>query len=254
MTVLALEGQWSGGAAIGLVLTILALLIGSIYVLLTGVLGARKAYLVLGTSLFGFIILLSLVWMAGAPGTTPGTGPRGTEPSWVPFLAESEQGEEFQEVLATFPQRWDRPGRKYSGGVESAGEIEKVRPAVQEALARLAAFEGREATDPKDWSFRLEGVKPASPEEVLIPVGAVRFVEAQRLLAGITIPGTDKHPTVTVFAFRDKGRIFQPSALFLGSSVVLFALHLAGLARIERKEKEAAAAPSPAAREPAPTG
>ncbi len=55
---------------------------------------------------------------------------------------------------------------------------------------------------------------------------------------GVTIPATDDHREVTVFAFRDKGLVFLYSLYFLGVSILGFALHVWLLARLERKQKE----------------
>ena len=245
---LALEGQWHGWAAAGVLLTAITVFMGTIFVLLTGILGPRKAYLVQATALSGFVIILSLMWLAGAPGTVPGTGPRGTEPTWIPFIADSEQGHEFTRELDTFPQDWDKAGKQYAGGIDSGGEIDNVRGILTAALATRAKAQGLQATDPADWNFLAEGRKPSSPDEEALPVATVRFLQrGTPLLFGITIPGTAKHPAVTVFAFRDKGQIFKPSAMFLGVSVVMFALHLALLAREDERDKrlERASATSP---------
>lgn len=253
--VLGLEGQWHGWAAVGVVVTAIAIFMGLPYIILSTVLGARKAFLVESAGLFGFIILLSLVWLVGAPGTVPGTGPRGPEPTWVPFLADSEQGQEFAEHIARFPDGWDEPGKRYAGGIDSKSEIETTKSQLLEALANRAAFQGLPATEPSDWNFRVAGQRPATEEEATLPAATVRFFQTGPvLLSGVRIPATDEHPSVTVFALRDKGRIFQPAAMFLGVGVVAFILSLAGLARIEKKEKREAAAPSAIEREPAPTG
>lgn len=245
---LALEGQWRGWAAVGIVLTAVTLLIGSIYVLLWGIYGAKVAYLVLGTSLFGFLIILSLIWLVGAPGTVPGTGPRGTEPAWVAFLPDSEQGQEFRDALEQFPDGWDKIGTKYPGGIDSAGEKDKARETIVAALARLAEFQGLPATKTDDWEFRAAGQKPTSPEEAALPAATVGFFQNDTpLLFGARIPATDKHREVLVFALRDKGKVFLPAAMFFVVSVVMFATHMTLLARDERRKKakeQAAAEPA----------
>ena len=92
---LACDGCWSGWQAVlGLVIAVVVL-IGSIYMLLASNFGARLGYLVLMVSLMAWIILLSAMWLFGLPGTTPGTGPRGAESAWVPFLQTSDQGKVF---------------------------------------------------------------------------------------------------------------------------------------------------------------
>lgn len=259
---LALEGQWKGAAAVGVVLTAIAIFMGSLYIILTGILGWRQAYYVLMTSLMGFLILLSLVWLLGAPGTAPGFGPRGREPVWIPFLADSELGQDFLQETQQFPDGWDEPGKKYfgnpdatqTGAIDSVGEIDTIAGIIRPALAGFAQAQKTGSINPDDYRFRRrlpqDQEQKLSEEERKAPVAEMRFrdVGGGRLLFGVTIPGVEgKHPEITVFAFRDKGTIFLPSLYFLIVSVALFALHLWLLARDEVKQRarEAATAGTP---------
>src|SRR6266498_3354177 len=92
---LACAGSWAGWQAVlGLSIGVLVL-IGSIYALLASNWGARLGYMVLMVALFAWMLLLSAMWLFGIPGTTPGTGPRGQEPQWIPFTATSDQAKGF---------------------------------------------------------------------------------------------------------------------------------------------------------------
>lgn len=232
---LALVGEWAGLRATVVVLIAVAFLIGSIYLLLMSVYGAKQAYFVLMVSLFTFMILLSAIWLFGAPGTVPGTGPRGPEPRWAPFLATSQQAQDFPAV-GRFPSGWDAPGKKYGGQIEAKGEVENIRATLTDALAARAQSQGlKKGTKPEDYNFRAFE-KAATPEEAKYPLADVRFEESgDRLIVGVTIPATDQHPELMVFAYRDKGRVFQYAAAFLGVSVVGFLLHLGALAALERR-------------------
>jgi hypothetical protein len=256
MIPLALEGQWHGWAGVAAVATGFGVFFGSVYMILVGVLGTKKAYLVEGASFFAVGIVLSLVWLFGAPGTIPGTGPRGTEPEWIPFLANTEQAQDFREHVADFPVGWDKPGKKYGGGIESTGEIETLKGQLTVSLARLAAFRGLPATEPADWQFRIAGQAAATEEEAALPAATVRFKDSGKgvVLAAFIIPATDKHPEITVFAYRNKGRVFQPAAIALGVSVVMFAAHLGLLARDEQRSREEERAEGAVVREPTTTG
>jgi len=251
---LALEGQWSGAAAVAVVLTSVAIFMGTIYYLLTTLFGWRRAFYITLTSLMGFLIILSLVWLVGAPGTVPGTGPRGREPAWIPFLADSEFGQDFKRDAAEFPESWDAPGKKYfgnsdkakTGSIDSAGEVDTLKGIVGPALAGAAQekkFEG--SIKPEDYDFRLppkdaKAKAKLSAEEKAVPVATVRFrdVGGGRLLFGALIPAVSgKHPEITVFALRDKGTIFLPALYSLVSSLLLFALGLWLLAKDEIKQR-----------------
>lgn len=251
---LALEGQWSGAAAVGVVLTAAAIFIGTLYYILATLFGWRRAYYITMVSLMGFIILLSLVWLVGIPGSNPGFGPRGREPDWKPFLATAEFGADFKDQIATFPDGWDAPGKKYfgnpdkqkTGSIDSTGEIDTIKTIVRPALAGY--FQARPqlggTAKEEDYDFRVQGTAKQeaalTAEEKAVPVAVVKFEDAGggNLLVGIQIPAASgKHPAITVFAYRDKGAVFLPSLYFLITSLVLFALHLWLLSRDEIKQR-----------------
>lgn len=251
---LALEGQWSGAAAVAVVVTSVSIFMGTIYYLLTTIFGWRRAYYVTMVSLMSFMIILSLIWLVGAPGTTPGTGPRGREPLWIPFLPESEFAADFKDEIPTFPNGWDAPGKKYfgntdkqqTGAIEATGEIDTIKGLLLPALAGY--FQARPgsggSSNPADYDFRLQGTAAQeaklTPEEKAIPVAIARFKDVSKgeLLVGVQIPAVPgKHPAITVFAFRDKGTIFLPSLYSLLIALILFSLHLWLLARDEIKQR-----------------
>jgi hypothetical protein len=250
---LALEGQWSGPAAVVVVLTGVAIFIGTIYYILATLFGYRRAYYVTMVSLMGFLIIISLVWLFGIPGTGPGFGPRGREPGWVPFLGNSEFASDFKADVAKFPDGWDRPGKKYfgnpdekkTGAIDSVGEFDTIKGLIEPALAGYfqAHPDLKGSAKSEDYNFRRE-LTPAeeaklSPEEKAVPVGVVRFKDAGggSLLFGASIPASSKHPAVTVFAYRDKGTVFLPALYFLVTALAMFGLHLWLLARDEIRQR-----------------
>ncbi len=233
---LALEGEWAGFGGAIVVIIGLTFLIGSIYILLLGIYGGKQAYLVLMTGLFIWLSLLSAIWLFGAPGTKPGTGPRGSEPGWVPFLGTSLQAADFP-VIRRFPAGWEAPGKMYEGKIDSRGEVENLKAAWAEALAARARSQGlQEGTEAGDYDFRLTAI-PASEDEAKLPRGEVFFVRSgSRLLSGLRIEPTAAHPEITAFAYRDTGKVYSYAAVFLAVSILGFALHVAMLARMERRQ------------------
>jgi hypothetical protein len=248
---LALEGQWSGAAAVGVVLTAIVIFIGTIYYLLTTIFGWRRAYYVSMVSLMGFMILLSLVWLVGIPGTGPGFGPRGREPVWIVFAPNSEFAADFREEIAEFPNGWDEPGQKYfgnsdkpkPGAIDSVGEIDTIKALVRPALAGLMQRQNLGSAKPEDYNVRRRLAPDAeaklAPEEKAGPAAELRYKDAGggQLLFGARIPAAATHPELTVFALRDKGTVFLPPLYFLATSIVLFALHLWLLARDEIRQR-----------------
>ena len=72
-------------------LTAFVFLPGSVYMLLASNFGALKGYLIAATAFFGFLVMLSAVWLFGIPGTTPLTGPKGTQPTFKFFTVNDPQ-------------------------------------------------------------------------------------------------------------------------------------------------------------------
>ncbi|HEX9711463.1 MAG TPA: hypothetical protein VGB52_02790 [Actinomycetota bacterium] len=247
--VFALEGEWDDVRAVLVVAVSVVVLIGSLYMLLASNYGARLGYLVLMVSLGIWMILFSLIWLVGVPGTVPGLGPRAEEPHWVPFKPDSEQAQEFRQAIDDFPTDWDEPGEKYPGQIDSSGEFDTVKTVIQDALARDAQENDLAADLAEDWDFRLRGTEVPADEENPPPVASARFlqVDADTLLFGVTIPATDDHREVTVFALRDKGQVFLYALYFLIASIIGFALHAWLLVRYERTHEPAEGA------EPVPT-
>ena len=100
LTVLATEGgipAESPWAKVALPLGFL-IFVGLTFVLVRSNLGTRRGYLVTATSLFGFMVIYSLFWAFGAPGTPPNTGPQNLpgqeldayQPVFRPFAPDSQ--------------------------------------------------------------------------------------------------------------------------------------------------------------------
>ncbi len=179
----ALEGQWRGAAAVALVLTGVVIFIGTVYVLLVSVYGWLQAYLVTVIATMAFSIILAAVWLVGIPGTIPGTGPRGTEPYWVVFLQDSQQGQEFKAEIDTFPKGtapqndWRLPSsdEHYPGNINAEGELDNIKSALRPALAGYFQAQKSGSSNPDDYDFRIAGRKPATKEEGEITPARIFF-------------------------------------------------------------------------------
>ena len=80
------------------VLTGFVFLPGSVYMLLAANFGALKGYLIAACAFFGFLTMLSAVWLFGLPGTTPLTGPKGTQPSFKSFTIDDPLAGKYTKV------------------------------------------------------------------------------------------------------------------------------------------------------------
>ena len=126
---------------VGVVLMGFTLFVGSVYLLLTAVLGRWMGYLVLMVSFSGWLIMLSSLWAFGfysqGPDTPVNLGPRGAEPAWIPLLASTDSTSDRYEQFAAYP---DAPWEQPEPGEDSA-EVQSVTGIVSDFLAEEANAE-----------------------------------------------------------------------------------------------------------------
>ena len=246
--------------------TILGSLIffGSAYVLLSAVFGRWMGYLVTAVSFWGMMIIFSLIFVFGVPGSTPpNLGPRGTryacptcisEPHWAPVdAAENVTSPEFESV-AQYPRGpWEPPDE------DTLDEVESLTNALGEFLARRAN-EGTEGGVGQEGGLGeggaggeqeggaggaetgAEGTEGAHEEGFAstdFVVQNIRFTEEDGArLAGAQVYVRSGGPILEAWAVFDEGNVPLPSYIFLGVSALAFAAHLPFLDRAERKRKE----------------
>ena len=215
---LALSTLWEG---LGVVLSGLVLFAGSMWLLLSAIFGVRMGYLVTATGIFAFMILLSAIWTFGAPGTLAHLGPKGQLPHWVGIA----EGADLRS--ADFPVIEQYPG----GPWQSAGDNEALAQEVEEVTTSFQGFLAEEATAEIDDP----GVEI---DPTVFEVRDVRFTTANDTqIAAARAFATTGGPDVLVLGFKDLGNEPLPSWLFLGGSILGFALHLPFLDRAERRRK-----------------
>jgi hypothetical protein len=207
---------------VGAVVAGVVIFFGSIYLLLAAVFGRLMGYLVTAVSFFGFMIIMSIIFVIGVPGSTPvNQGPRGVEPNWAPVAAGEEISSPRFPVVAEYPEG---PWREPTG--ELTEEVEGVTGAIQEFLAERASEE-----------VELQPGEEISPTKFIVQ--NVRFAEVDGAMLGAAQAFfSDGGPVVEVFAVFDEGNVPLPSWLFLGASILGFIAHLPFLDRAERKRKE----------------
>jgi hypothetical protein len=241
------------------VLTAFVLLPGSVYMLLAANFGALKGYLIAATAFFGFLVMLSAVWLFGIPGTTPLTGPKGTQPTFRSFTLEDPEA-------ATYDSVRDFQGRAGNGWQAAPeGELEEGSP---EATLRAELDTARQTAVSHLIEETNADIEDTSEELDVTNLNAEVFYTVQdgTEVAAIVISPTDppegsglQRPDidpVTTFAYRDPGSPYLPSILFLAGSTVLFVAHMLLLGVAERR-RPLGAVPSPAAegeRQPAGAG
>ena len=223
---------------IAVVVTAFVLLPGSVYMLLASNFGALKGYLIAGTAFFGFLVMLSAVWLFGIPGTTPLTGPKGTQPSFKSFTLDDPAAATYDSV------------RDFSGGAgggwqpEPTGDFEEGSPeaalkadldtARQTAVSDLIEEHNK---DVEDSSEELDVTNLDAKTYYTIQDGtevAAIVISPKNPPAGSGLQRPDFSPA-TRFAYRDPGNPSLPSILFLIGSSVLFVAHMLLLGVAERR-------------------
>jgi hypothetical protein len=214
---------------VGAVVMAFILFIGSVYIVLSAYFGRWMGYLVAAASFFGWMIILSSLWLfafyAQGPETPTNNGPRGQEPAWVPLEGGLDAAPVRYETFSSYPENpWSVPTEGQSASVES------VTAAVQGFLAEQANEElGLEETDPD----------AILSTQFTVPESRIRFAaDGDTSLAVAQGFFTGGGPVTTVSLYHDSGSVPRYSFMFLGGSILLFGLHLPLLDRAEKKRKE----------------
>jgi hypothetical protein len=240
------------------VVTAFVLLPGSVYMLLAANFGALKGYLIAATAFFGFLVMLSAVWLFGIPGTTPLTGPKGTQPTFKFFTLNDPAAATYDSV------------RDFSGGAgggwqaQPTGDFEEGSPeatlkADLDTARQTAVSDLIEETNAKvkDSSEELDVTNLEAKTYYTIQDGtevAAIVISPATPPAGSGLKRPDLEP-VTTFAYRDPGNPYLPSIIFLAASVILFLVHMVLLGLAERRRPLGVAhRPTDEGRQPAPAG
>lgn len=211
---------------------------GSVWMLLSANFGALKGYLIAATAFFGFIIMLSATWTFGLPGTPPLTGPKGTDPSFKQFSLDSPLASKYSAVrqfTGSASNGWQpEPPESAAAGGPQAQLRADLETAKQNILQNLIT------------SYNKTVTQSSKELDVTNLDAAVYYThQAGTTVAAIVVSpkeppknsGLEK-PTFapkTFFAYRDPGAPYLPSLIILGSSIVLFTVHLLLLGYVERK-------------------
>ena len=188
------------------------------------------------------------------PGTTPLTGPKGPQPTFVPFTINDPAASTYDSV------------RDFQGGAGNGwqaapeGEVEEGSPeATLKAdldVARQAAVSDlieETNADIKDSSEELDPTNLDAKTYYTIQDGtevAAIVISPKTPPAGSGLKRPDFAPK-TSFAYRDPGNPYLPSILFLIGSILLFVIHMFLLGMAERRRPRPGHTPTPeGARQP----
>ena len=237
-----------------IVLAAVAILPGSVFLLLSTNLGARLGFLVAITAFFGWMTVQGLVWWVFAQGN------RGRQPQWEPqeVITGDLLGQTTVEpVSAGFPEGW----KPLEVGGTVLGDAQASADAVLAASAAESAEGGEAAAEEEHSGPRFEAPFDAptdyllvdayeeggeseaffwhAPHYTVIRVAPVKEVEVPE---GAPPPRPERDPSkplTSVVLLRDLGNVRLPPFMLFLSSGVIFAVLLSIL---HRRDKEAMAA------------
>jgi hypothetical protein len=245
------------------VLTGFILLPGSVVMLLSANFGALKGYLIGATAFFGFLAMLSAVWLFGLPGTTPLTGPKGTQPTFKFFTLDDPAASKYDSV------------RKFQGGAgngwqEAPAAAEGAQGGGAQATLRADLDVARQTAVTKLINDTNKDNKDSSKDLDVTNLDAKAFYTIQNGTEVAAIVISPKQPPAgsglqkptfapkATFAYRDPGAPYLPSLLFLIGALVLFVVHTLALGLVERRRPlgvpVAAATAADGERQPARAG
>lgn len=213
----------------GILVTICAfvLFVGSVYIFLAAIFGRKMGYFVLMAGFFGWMIVLSALWVvgsgplkvSGAAATLPDLGPRGTEPHWRVIAAGPGPQNTGYSLTAQYPG----PGWTLANPATEPS-VATMTSSIQDYLAAQAQQHVSGDTEILPGSFVVQNVQFASTGTTGLGVATAYFATGG--------------PAITVFAAFDKGNVPVFSWAFLLASLVGFAIHVPFLDRLEKSRKE----------------
>lgn len=212
--------------------------VGTIWLLLTVIMGARLAYFVTASVTLGFIFIMTLVWSYGTP-----LGPVGVMPEWNGVdIAETAAEIEGFGPAAEYPDDpWEAPSEDDQAELTKAAELDSASTDFLEA--QIEEGEGGDFVSGSDASVvadsqRLltQGDKQFGAVTLEASTGAIeKFDEADDDQLDTITP---EDATALVVMEYDPGNPLGKARKIAGGTFLIFALHLFGLSRAERRSKD----------------
>jgi len=198
--------DWRGAIALPVGIIIF---FGAIFLLLKSNLGTRRAYLVEASCFFGFMLILSLFWGFGAPGTPRNTGPQSLPgqpadyytPKWVAFAGDSTLAQERFSLVNQFPEGFQEEGGGGGDDAEESGGEAAAGGGGEEAEAEAADDSAAGGADEIGNFFREErgGVQLIGDDWVVAGPPLAANAESGEKVVGATY--------AKPFAFNDAGEV-----------------------------------------------
>jgi hypothetical protein len=217
------------------VLAAIILFIGSAWLLLTVIMGGRLAYFVTASVALGFLFIMTLVWSYGTP-----LGPVGQMPEWNGVALEGSADQVEFEAASSYPDSpWEVPAKDDQEALTKAAELESA--AIDYLVQLIPEEKGQGFLAEADATVAEDSVRLYKQGET--EYGALTLEASTSAIdkANEADPDqifTPEDATAVVVMKYDPGNPLGKARKIAGGTFLLWALHLFGLSRAERKAKE----------------
>ena len=207
---------------------------GSVWLLLTMVLGGRTAYFITASVTLAFLLIMGVIWSfasAGAP-----LGPVGELPEWTTLdIVPADEASE-----ADFAAAADYP---------DGGGWRPTDPENDEQVTQASEL-GTSAAEFLDEAIGAGDINTfESADDATANTDTIRFLEqGDSLYGGVTLEATagGQGDDTVAFMEYDFGNPLYPARVITIGTLILFVLHLLGLSWSERRARDARREPQPA--------
>jgi hypothetical protein len=194
---------------------------GSVWLLLSMVMGPRLAYFISASLTLGFLLIMGVVWSINP------LGPIGKPPEWDAVAIGEEASEIDFGPASDYPDApWVEPNQDDSVELSEAAEL--GTDSLDYLASEIAEKRVRSFTNAADAAANSDTVRFLQQGED--QYGAVTL-EA--------VPGAEGGPVITIMK-RDPGNPLGPPRTITAGTFLLFAAHLFGLSRAEKRARELA--------------
>jgi hypothetical protein len=220
---------------IAAVLSGLIVFVGTVWLLLAVIMGARLAYFVTASVALGFIFIMTLVWSYGTP-----LGPVGQLPEWNGIaLAETSSQIEF-EAASQYPDGpWEIAAEDDTAALAKAAELESA--AINYLGDQIKAGKGGgfvASTDAAAVPDSARLLKQGENEYGALALEASTGAIEKAKEADPDQTFTHEDATAIVVMEYDPGNPLGKARKIAAGTFLVWALHLFGLSRAERKTKK----------------
>jgi hypothetical protein len=220
---------------IGVTVMAFILFIGSVYLLLSAILGRWMAYLLVIVTFAGWLAVLSVMWLTGffisqgVPSNTPrNTGPQGQLPVWVPLSAGAQDPTGLDPKYSAFTKFPERPWTEITDPSD---------PQVQAAESVAQAFLAKEANAAHGIydQFALNAV--TTSQFMVDHVAFATAADGKTQLAVVVAHFASGGPRTVVAMYYDLGSVQRYGVMFLVFALLLLVTHLPLLDKAEKRRK-----------------